>query len=522
MRKSYSFEKYATRKNQRRLEEAYPEWEVFFNRINIGEATKTKLRQEHQTTLERFAVEVMGNIEWYDRKVEREKTLRAVFIVFSLGILLILPMLVSRLNSIGGEVAAVLTGFFALYQGITKWLESRAQIGAFWNASSNLKARLFSLENRYHTHLRKEWSQDIFTDFAKDLAEAILYAGEVQREERRIFFENYKIPQFNILSSILQTRGLVNKLLQVSPQERSAVSNQMPQIPQGKSMVELSLDADRLSAPDPLINPAPHEVGLVEEPSVGIEASVGQNAVNAPKDVQKIQKRLVQLGYSWAYTDPGGLPADAMVDAIFLFQAIVYGQTRKYGSKLEAIDGRIDPGKHTEKWLWAKNAPAWRSLKERGIGYRYLIANPAWGDDRWATNWLLQFIANAGMEYVQIRKDQTQYFAVHELSASRGGESGHKSHQTGLDVDIRLPKKDGGFGLGHWNNPAYDREATKAIILAFLRTGQCSKVWFNDTVLLQDDDLQQADKDQVFTSLANHDNHIHIRVKLPQRVAQTK
>ena len=97
------------------------DWEVFLNHIRMEGAAREEFEEKYEQILDDFSTHIMGNIHWYEKKIIEEKTIRLAYILISLSLLLLLPLLVAGIqkftDSIAAEITAILTGFFALYQG---------------------------------------------------------------------------------------------------------------------------------------------------------------------------------------------------------------------------------------------------------------------------------------------------------------------------------------------------------------------------------------------------------------------
>lgn len=85
----------------------------------------------------------------------------------------------------------------------------------------------------------------------------------------------------------------------------------------------------------------------------------------------------------------------------------------------------------------------------------------------------------------------------------------HHGHEAGLASDIRLPHKNGTVGGITVLDSVYDRDAMRAMIRAFLKQKQASRVFLSDSVLV-DEGLCRA--------VQGHLNHAHFEIKPPVRV----
>ncbi|MFK7923367.1 MAG: peptidoglycan recognition family protein [Bacteroidia bacterium] len=208
--------------NSLRKEPDKPDWRVFLEKLNLHLDEYKELRKKLPLSLlQDFSIFIMGNIHYYEKKIIREKTYRLAYVLLSLSLLLLVPIVVVLIqrNSVGGsvsgEITAMFTGFFALYQGVSKLVEKRKLISNYWQTKSNLKARLYSLEDKWkYTHDGEGWDHNKVSALVDDLREAVKFGLDAQRVEKQLFFDQYRYPKFNILGSILGTSGQVSQLFQ--------------------------------------------------------------------------------------------------------------------------------------------------------------------------------------------------------------------------------------------------------------------------------------------------------------------
>ena len=212
-------------------ERAYTDWEVFLNKINVIKVIDTRITvprlrlevypdfvKEHLLLLEDFDEHILRLIYYYERKIVNERTVRLAYILISLSLLLLVPILVAFIQestqSVPAQITAMFTGFFALYQGVSKWLESRNVIGTYWQTKSNLMSRLLSIESKWSYAYGPEdtWQEEDLIKLRDDLRLAVRFGLDCAKTEKQIFFDNYSYPQFNILGTILGTRSQIQEL----------------------------------------------------------------------------------------------------------------------------------------------------------------------------------------------------------------------------------------------------------------------------------------------------------------------
>jgi hypothetical protein len=252
---------------------------------------------------------------------------------------------------------------------------------------------------------------------------------------------------------------------------------------------------------------------LILTGSVGAGGKKGETSHNAPADVQAVRDRLVALGFDWMGPVARG-DEKPFIETVRLFQCICKGS-----GKLDSGDGRVDLHKNTHRWLAATNAPEWKKI--------YNKKGPGWhntGDFResnggYCTSWLLKAITDAGQFYYdKYMKANPDYppFWIRECSPEDGGDAaGHASHETGLDVDMRLPlkapdtKKWDFLGKDGYKDKRYYQEAAKAQLKSIKEKMNTYITLFNDPDLM---------KLGLCRFWKNHQHHYHIRLRPPARI----
>ena len=97
--------------------------------------------------------------------------------------------------------------------------------------------------------------------------------------------------------------------------------------------------------------------------------------------------------------------------------------------------------------------------------------------------------------------------AIGDVSFEHGGDMpGHDTHERGMDVDVRMMRRDDRqcqWG-GNYRMAVYDRSATRAFIKAVRAAapGHIKVIYFNDPVLI---------REGLTRWYAGHDDHVHVR-----------
>jgi hypothetical protein len=135
---------------------------------------------------------------------------------------------------------------------------------------------------------------------------------------------------------------------------------------------------------------------------------------------------------------------------------------------------------------------------------------PPGGDDRtWGTATLVREVLDLGEWWSRTHPRQPR-LGIGDLSREHGGyfagtEVGHLSHQNGLDVDIRLVRRDG--TERRVDAGSYDRELTQAVVDRLVARGA-------DLVLVGPS-LDLHGPAGVVVRWSNHDDHLHARFPDP-------
>lgn len=243
-----------------------------------------------------------------------------------------------------------------------------------------------------------------------------------------------------------------------------------------------------------------------------LSASVGAGGKNNSDDVNKVVERFVELGYTWVSDTKKGTEKE-FVRTIKLFQSMCKGK-----GQADNGDGKISLHGNTHKWLAAENAPKWvKVYGGTGIGWMSTMDYHE-SNGGYATSWLLDRLKWAAMMYrttAAFTVSDAPPLWVRECSPRKGGNAaGHKSHETGIDVDIRLPL------LPPHTNEWIQLDASNYSKLFHYdaAVAQCKaiKSWMDTKYIFFND--PRFIKMHLTTHEANHSEHFHVRIKPPARI----
>jgi murein endopeptidase len=134
--------------------------------------------------------------------------------------------------------------------------------------------------------------------------------------------------------------------------------------------------------------------------------------------------------------------------------------------------------------------------------------NRAWR--RWGTDRLVRIVLQVARDYRRAHP-RSPRMSVGDLSRPHGGDFGpqfgyigHASHQNGLDVDVYYPRADGRERAPRYASQI-NRELSQELVDRFLAAGA--------SVIFVGPNTGLTGPAGVVVPLANHDNHLHVRIR---------
>lgn len=232
-------------------------------------------------------------------------------------------------------------------------------------------------------------------------------------------------------------------------------------------------------------------------------ASVGRNATNDPSDVRDLRRFLRTLGYDWLAE--GDMVDADLISTVNLLQSIRSGRHQVRG------DGIIDVPGPTYAFLQALDVARWQRMSPGGgneDGFVNIELQDPNDDHEFGTSWIAWTIEAAGRAYHdghRAHHPQTAPITVNDVSRPRGGSTpDHSGHETGLAVDLRLPRRDGTApGNTRHTSDTYDRDTMRAHLRAIWQQPMVDRILFNDPSLIGE---------HLCTRAAGHDDHVHVEI----------
>lgn len=133
-----------------------------------------------------------------------------------------------------------------------------------------------------------------------------------------------------------------------------------------------------------------------------------------------------------------------------------------------------------------------------GGGY-YVYGTPGNGRGQFAHPRMMTVIQTVACEWCQV---DSRKFGVGNISLADGVRfQPHRSHRSGLEVDVRAIRRDGREAPCNRLDGQYDQGATAKLIGLFLQQPMVKAVRFNDISI------------PGVRSLAGHNDHFHVEVR---------
>jgi len=180
-------------------------------------------------------------------------------------------------------------------------------------------------------------------------------------------------------------------------------------------------------------------------------------------------------------------------------------RNRGGGAQPYVYNGAVDPG-----MLPGITVPSLAPLPQNyaNSGY-YHYGTPGSGRGQYGTPKAINLLGQVGAQWQAAGRTP---FGVGNISLARGGYfAGHSGHQNGRQIDIRPVRTDGAQEGGTtWQNPAYDRAGTQALVNMLLATGAVRVVRFNDPEIrgVTSDPIDPNNP----TAPRTHDNHLDVEL----------
>jgi hypothetical protein len=231
-RPSYSFEDLVRKQTVRTPEDATHALTVFATRLGLPEIAT--LREALLEPLRNYVMEVHLNIDWYVRRLERERRLQLMFTGFSVVLLIGIPPLIALLSQIGKDtvhtaavITAMITGILAIHKTLAAWLDKRQLFGHFWRTSAELKEVLYSFEQTWAQ--KAVDGQMVQPEFLLAIQTDVARARQIVRAERQGFYEIYQSPAFDVFQRLNDALGggqLLSQQFRMPSLEQRAVQEQ--------------------------------------------------------------------------------------------------------------------------------------------------------------------------------------------------------------------------------------------------------------------------------------------------------
>jgi hypothetical protein len=300
-RPSYKFEDLVRKQTVRTPADAEHALSVFAMRLGIPDSMV--VREVLLDPLQHYVIEVHLNIDWYVRRIERERRLQLLFTVFSVVLLIGIPPLIALLSQIGKDalntaavVTAMITGILAIHKTLAAWLDKRALFGHFWRTSAELKEVLYSFEQTWAG--RAVTGQTVQPDFLLAMQSDIARGREIVRAERQGFYEIYQSPAFDVFQrlndALSQGQSLAQQFRMPSAEKRVAFEQAASEREHGAEAArrrKLGLEAEILG----MQRLAQEQQQALASADQGARARMEQNIDALHQGVDQARRELIKI-----------------------------------------------------------------------------------------------------------------------------------------------------------------------------------------------------------------------------------
>ncbi len=141
----------------------------------------------------------------------------------------------------------------------------------------------------------------------------------------------------------------------------------------------------------------------------------------------------------------------------------------------------------------------------QGVGYYSYVSR----DRQYACPKMIECLQNVGVVFNALTG---QEFGVGDISKKGGGKfPPHKSHQKGVDVDVRPIRTDCTRKPVEVGDKLYDRDRTTLLILLFYILCDVDVIFFQDPTL--EKEVEKYIGDVINHKVGGHKNHLHVRLR---------
>lgn len=196
--RQFGFERELAVGCERQAEQARLELDVLLARLRLPEGAAAKLRENERRLLTKYCIEVPLNIAWYDDAKKRvEKKLRRVYALVVCCVLVAVLVLAGltwvKDELVSAQVGTLVLAFGVVLQVLSGGADTKAQLGSFWRASSDLKEGLFTFLHAWEGRALDAEGR-LGGEFEVALWQELSTARRVCREEREAYFATFRSP----------------------------------------------------------------------------------------------------------------------------------------------------------------------------------------------------------------------------------------------------------------------------------------------------------------------------------------
>ena len=193
------------------------EAKIFASRIGFDIEDSNICHLPDKRLLLEYVAAVHRNILWYVRNHKKQTywyraymVITAILVIVIPGVAVIVPWVALKETAssvvVSAQLTALFTGVFGLHRLLSAWLFRRNSAHTFWKAGSDLKALLYTLEERWRKNAVIGDSLDPL--FVEDLTEGKKAAREIVKNEREGFFQSFSQTSVDLQDVV--SKGITN------------------------------------------------------------------------------------------------------------------------------------------------------------------------------------------------------------------------------------------------------------------------------------------------------------------------
>ena len=214
--------------------------QVFRKHLNLAAslAESASVQASVDKNVKDFVAYVHHHADWYNRKVIKERFWQHVYLVFSIALVVLIPIAISfgvpalvelsqykdstgqsetSVGVVTAQLTSALTSLIALQRVLGAWMGRRKVLGRRWEARTALIRLIYELEQRHGDRVEKANTESrrkkVIKELGQDLRATLVLARDIVNDETQAFFDNYALPEIDAGQSILSAQSVATRIV---------------------------------------------------------------------------------------------------------------------------------------------------------------------------------------------------------------------------------------------------------------------------------------------------------------------